>query len=130
MFLLVALAVTGMPPLSGFVGKFLILQASVASPRMPWVIGVVLLTSLLTIVAMARSGTRLFFKIDANAAAAAAPLQLADLAAPVALLVAGAAMVIYAGPLHDFSEAAAEQLVVPSAYLDAVLQGARETGLP
>jgi multicomponent K+:H+ antiporter subunit D len=122
-FLLIALAVSGVPPLSGFIGKWLILQASVGDPLMPWVLGVLLATSLLVIMALARSGSRLFFKVD-DGAAAAVPPRLGDLGAPLALAIAGVGMVVYADPLYEFGQAAAAQLVQPGAYLAAVLQSA------
>ena len=110
-----------MPPLSGFIGKWLILQSSLGSTWMPWVLGVLLVTSLLGVIALARSGTRLFFEIDPAASAGAAPC-LRDFTAPLLLVLIGIAMVVYAGPLYEFSQAAAQQLVHPNAYLDAVLR--------
>jgi len=117
--------VSGLPPLSGFVGKWLILQASLGSPWMPWVIGVLLVTSLLGIMGLARSGSQLFFNTD-PAASAGAALRLADFSAPLVLVTAGIAMVVFAGPLYEFSQAAATQLAQPAAYLDAVLQAGGE----
>ena len=38
------------------------------------------------------------------------------------LVLIGIAMVVYAGPLYEFSQAAAQQLVHPDAYVNAVLQ--------
>ncbi|MBE2212219.1 MAG: monovalent cation/H+ antiporter subunit D, partial [Xanthomonadaceae bacterium] len=55
-FAFAAIAITGLPPLSGFVGKLLILQA-VPETRMPWVWGMILLTSWMAIVAFARAGS-------------------------------------------------------------------------
>jgi multicomponent K+:H+ antiporter subunit D len=120
-FLLVALAVSGMPPLSGFIGKWLILQASLGDPHMAWVLGVLLVTSLLVIMSLARSGSRLFLKVD-DGAVAATPPRLGDLGAPLALALAGVGMVVYAAPLYEFGQAAAAQLVQPAGYLAAVLQ--------
>ncbi|MFM1891428.1 MAG: hypothetical protein RLZ44_505 [Pseudomonadota bacterium] len=122
-FLLIALAVSGVPPLSGFIGKWLILQASITSPWLPWVLGVLLVTSLLAIMALARAGSRLFFKVE-PAATPAAALRPLDLGAPLLLVLAGIAMVVYAGPLFEFGRAAAAQLVQPQGYLTAVLQSA------
>jgi multicomponent K+:H+ antiporter subunit D len=120
-FLLIALAVGGMPPLSGFIGKWLILQASMGQPGMPWVFGVLLVTSLLVIMALARSGTLLFLKID-EGAIASAPARAADLGAPLVLALVGIGLVVYAGPLYEFGQAAAIQLSQPGNYLAAVLQ--------
>ena len=120
-YLLIALAVSGLPPLSGFIGKWLILQSSLGGTWMPWVLGVLLVTSLLAVIALARSGSQLFFKIDPGTSAGAAT-RLGDLTAPLLLVLLGIAMVLYAGPVYEFSQAAATQLVRPDAYLDAVLQ--------
>lgn len=121
LFLLIALTTSGMPPLSGFIGKWLILQASLGTPDMSWVLAVLLVTSLLTIMALARSGTRMFFSID-ELAIAASPARSGDLIAPVALATIGIAMVVYAGPLYDFAHMTATQLVQPEGYLAAVLK--------
>ena len=123
LFLVVAISVAGVPPLSGFVGKLLILQSSLDSPWAAWVLAVVLVTSLLTIVGLARSGSRLFYEVDAAAMTTNRPLRTGDLLAPATLAIAGVAMVAFAGPMYDFSRAAAEQLIAPTAYLTAVLPG-------
>jgi multicomponent K+:H+ antiporter subunit D len=120
-YLLIALAVSGLPPLSGFIGKWLILQSSLGTSSAPWVLGVLLVTGLLGVIALARSGSALFFETDPAANAGNAPC-LSDLAAPLLLVLIGIAMVVYAGPVYEFSQAAAKQLVQPGAYLDAVLQ--------
>ncbi len=120
-FLLVALASSGLPPLSGFIGKWLILQSSMDSPWMPWVLSVILVTSLLGVMGLARSGSQLFYNTD-PAMAAGATTRLGDLTAPLLLVFAGIALVVYAGPLYEFSQATAMQLVHPAGYLEAVLQ--------
>jgi len=121
LFLLIAIAVTGIPPLSGFVGKLLILQSTIDSPWMPWVFGVILMTSLLAVVALARSGSRLFFKID-HAATGAVTIRTGDLSGPVLLILVGISMVVFADPVYEFSRQAADQLVHPRDYMVAVLQ--------
>jgi multicomponent K+:H+ antiporter subunit D len=119
-FLIVAISITGVPPLSGFVGKFLILDATVATPWLAAVFGVLLFTSLLSIMAMARSGSRLFFKVDDDAQGAGT-IAAADLAGPLFLVTVGMVLVIFADPVHDFARLAADQLVNPDGYLAAVL---------
>lgn len=120
-FLLAATASSGLPPLSGFIGKWLILQSSMHSPWMPWVLSVILVTSLLGIMGLARSGSQLFYNTD-PALPAGTTTRLGDLAAPFVLVLAGMALVVFAGPLYEFSQAAAMQLVQPAGYLEAVLQ--------
>ncbi len=127
-FLLIAIAVSGLPPLSGFIGKWLILQSSIGNPWMPWVLAVLLVTSLLGVMGLARSGSQLFFDTDGWAEAGPAT-RLPDLAAPLVLALLGIALVVYAGPMYEFSRAAATQLVQPSAYVEAVLQAAEAGGI-
>ena len=125
LFLLAAVAISGLPPLSGFLGKWLILQSSFGTPWMVWVVGVLLVTSLLGVMGLARSGSQLFFDTEPRADAGAT-IELIDITAPLLLMLAGIGLVIYAGPLYEFSQAAATQLVQPSGYLEAVLQPAGE----
>ena len=120
LFLVLAVAAAGLPPLSGFVGKVLILQAGLETPWMPWIIGVVLITSLINLTALVRAGSVLFFKTSRKAGAATLP-EPAYLV-PVAALTAVAVMlVVYAGPIVDFVTATAAQLATPAVYIDAVL---------
>jgi len=61
-FFLLAVLIAGLPPLSGFLGKWMLLRAALDAPAMPWVFTVVLSVGLLTIVALARSGSLLFYR--------------------------------------------------------------------
>jgi multicomponent K+:H+ antiporter subunit D len=124
LYFLLAIAVTGMPPLSGFLGKLLILQASWQSPAMVWIWVAVLASSLLAICGMARAGSVLFW------ASRGAPLPVARGPAPalaragIGLLVAALiALTVFAAPALRLAEATAAQLMTPSAYVAAVLQG-------
>ena len=123
MFLLIAVAVAGMPPLSGFVGKFLILRSALDTPWSNWVFGVLLGTSLLAIMALARTGSRLFFQVDETAAAAGP--RAGDLVGPSLLVAAGIALVVFADPVYEFCQAAATQLLQRGDYLAAVLGSPR-----
>ena len=123
LFLLACITVAGIPPLSGFIGKLLILQSSVGTPWLSWVFGVLLVTSLLGIMALARSGSTLFFATDNTAATKAAPRNL-DLAGLVSLITAGILLVVFAEPVYDFGREAATQLLQPDGYIEAVLPGA------
>jgi multicomponent K+:H+ antiporter subunit D len=120
LFLLLAMAVAGLPPLSGFVGKILLLQAGLESPWVRWIFAVVLTTSLLTLVALARAGSTLFYKTDPRAGSATLPSG-ADLVPVIALALSGVALVIYAGPLYSFTMATVGQLLDTGTYIGAVL---------
>jgi multicomponent K+:H+ antiporter subunit D len=121
MFLLIALAVIGMPPLSGFLGKLMILRSTLDTGWSAWVFSVLLISSLLVLMAMARTGSRVFFKVD-SAAGDAAMVRPIDLTGPVLLLAAGIALVVFADPVYQYGQLAAAQVVQPTDYLNAVLQ--------
>lgn len=62
MFFVAAIAILGLPPLSGFIGKLLILQAVVDYPYWGWVWGTILGTSVLGLIGFAYSGSTVFWK--------------------------------------------------------------------
>ena len=113
LFFATAIGVAGMPPLSGFLGKLLILQARWDFAAVVW--PVVLTTSLLTIVALARLGSDLFWK-----SATADRPATASLIAPVLILSALVALTIWAGPMTDTLTLLARDLHAPAPYLATV----------
>lgn len=132
LFFAAAIAMAGMPPLSGFIGKLLVLDAARHAPGAAWIWGAILLTSLVTIVGLARAGSDLFWKpfgtdgpdpSDEPAAEAvetpAAPAL--PFVAVFALLAGLVALTVLAGPAMDFAEATARQLYDPAGYIRAVL---------
>jgi multicomponent K+:H+ antiporter subunit D len=125
-FLLAAIATTGLPPLSGFLGKVWILDVLRAHPAWPWLWAAILATSLLAVLAFARAGSLLFWKSTAiGATAEADPAPRARPALPlVATAVLVAAPVLLAasaGPIARNLEVTAAQLHDRAAYVEAVL---------
>ncbi len=127
-FFITALLVVGLPPLSGFLGKFLVLRAALADPAWPWVLGLVLVTGLLGLVALARSGSLLFLR--AAGPLEAAPPSVAALIPVAGLLALCLALLIWAGPLVGFAAATADQVLHPGAYVQAVLHPTAAGGTP
>ena len=114
-----AVLVAGLPPLSGFLGKFLVLRAALADPVWPWMMGIVLTSGLLGLIALSRSGSLLFLRAEGKAGAA--PTSAVALAPVIGLLALCLALTIWAGPILGFANAAADQLLRPQAYIQAVL---------
>jgi multicomponent Na+:H+ antiporter subunit D len=126
MFLVSALSLAGIPPLSGFISKFALIQAGVAEDHYV-VIGVSLLVSLLTLFAMIRIWTGAFWSPpEDKTLAVAAPVQRSGgpllMVVPTAALVAGSLLIaIAAGPIYSFSERTADDLLDRQGYIDEVL---------
>jgi len=129
LFFAAAIAMAGMPPLSGFLGKLMILQAIRAEDWWIWGWAFVLVTSLIAIVGFARAGSALFWRPhDATMPAARDPFALvpgttsgwgvAAIGAMMALIVA---LTVAAAPVMRYTDATAAQLYNPSEYINAVL---------
>ncbi|MBV0934537.1 monovalent cation/H+ antiporter subunit D [Marinobacterium weihaiense] len=122
MFFVAAMAVAGIPPFSGFVGKVMLLQSADSTSEMFWAWPAILISSLVTIVALSRGGTTLFWRrsSDKTQADPASPWHIA---AVVVLLAAAPLMVVLGGPITAYTAAAAEQLHQVPASLDLLLPG-------
>ena len=118
LYLAAAVAMAGMPPLSGFIGKLLILDAFRDQSALVW--SVILLSSFLMILGFARVGSTLFWKPAASETHAAdhAPEGLA-FTATIALLAGLILLTVLAGPLTDWLAGTAAELDQPMDYIDA-----------
>ena len=117
-----AIATAGMPPLSGFLGKLLVMDA-LRHHDLWWLIWAAILgTSLLLILALARAGSTVFWKAYADDTpepeGPAQPLALGAVGLLLGLIIA---MTVFAGPLMHWLEGTANQLHDAGAYIDAVL---------
>ena len=120
LFFMGAMALAGLPPLSGFLGKVLLLQASGATAAQPWVWSIVLGTSLLLLVALGRMGSSLFWTVQNDPAMTAIPAPVRRWWPAAALLAAGPLLMLFGQPLLQFTTAAAGQLSQPLALLESL----------
>jgi multicomponent Na+:H+ antiporter subunit D len=126
LFALPALSIAGLPPFSGFVGKFALVGSGIESDE--WaIVAVSLLVSLLTMYVMVRIWSGVFWGEPEDPAIAAwiesdestvPRLMTGSASAVVALSVA---LMIFAGPLYDYSERTAGDLMTPERYVEAVI---------
>jgi multicomponent K+:H+ antiporter subunit D len=134
-FFAAAIAMAGMPPLSGFLGKLLVLDALRGPDVIVWAWTAILVGSLLTIVGFARAGSALFWKSteieaplpDADGAAphnAATVAQVTPVMLTLAVLVA---LAVFAGPVATYLEQTSAQLFDRSGYISAVLAPVEES---
>lgn len=123
LYFLAALATAGMPPLSGFIGKLLILDATRASPQSAAIWTTVLVTSLLLIAGFARAGSVLFWKRREGSLAAVKldGTRTIPVAVVAAMLGLTAALAVFAGPVMDEMNLTVDQLLEPARYVRAVL---------
>ena len=108
--LLLAASVIGLPPLPGFLGKLMILQAA-QGPQAPWLWTVVLLVGFLSLLGLARAGSVLFWAVEPEREGGKAGASPRLLLATLSLLGAMLVMTVAATPMKRYTDAAARQLV-------------------
>lgn len=139
LFFAAAIAMAGMPPLSGFLGKLLVLDALRDPGSMVWAWPAILVGSLLTIIGFARAGSALFWKSTAipllapNPDTTALPNEaepvratVAQVAPTMAALAVLASLAVFAGPVSAYLEDTSAQLFDRAGYVAAVLDPGEE----
>jgi multicomponent Na+:H+ antiporter subunit D len=154
----------GIPPLSGFLAKFALLQAAAEDGGVGAyiLIAAMLLTSLLTLYAMTKVWARAFWRTPGDGLGKARERQIVlpgsstavvirstvggargiggrristsesypigMLGATVALILLSLAYTVWAGPIAEFTQRAAAELLDPSAYINAVRAASAASG--
>ena len=132
LFMFAVIAMTGLPPLSGFIGKLLLLSAALENPAFFWILAVVLVSGLLMIIAVARAGSLLFYNVLPQEAChtvdgkpvceSPKQIKLKGLSAVLALLSIAVVLVVFAKPVHHLTDSVAAQLSDKSQYQTEVLE--------
>lgn len=124
-FFAAAIAMAGMPPLSGFIGKLLVMQATWGRPEQALIWATILITSLIAILGFARAGSTLYWKANAidPGGRHAAPVDrpALPLVATGILLAGLVALTVFAGPVTAWMQGTSLQLLDRTAYITAVL---------
>jgi multicomponent K+:H+ antiporter subunit D len=121
-----AIAMAGMPPLSGFLGKLLVMDALRDPSVMVTAWTAILLGSLVTIVGFARAGSVVFWKstaVPAEPDEAETPVRAGFMqVAPAAACIAGLGLLaVFAGPVSGFLDDTSAQLFDRGGYVTSVL---------
>jgi multicomponent K+:H+ antiporter subunit D len=136
-FMLCALLVAGLPPLSGFVAKVALLS-SVLNPQGTgatgvttpvsdawWFIGLLLFSGVVTTVSLSRTGIRHFWSTGGRLVQ---EVKVVEAFSVVALLSACVLLSVCADPVLRYTRAAAADLHAPEAYIRAVLSAKPRPG--
>lgn len=122
LFFFAAISVAGLPPLSGFLGKLMLLRAVPTGFPALLMWSVLLIGGLGLLIALSRSGSTLFWRTSGAPAAEDGADRLRTLAC-AGLLLGSLLMALAAAPLHDYVQATARQLLDLSPYLQIGLGG-------
>jgi multicomponent K+:H+ antiporter subunit D len=120
LYFFAAVAVSGLPPLSGFLAKLSILQAAQVSTAAVWVWAVILISGLFVIVTLSRAGTAIFWRTE-DTRGEPRPVRGLEALATVGLLAGALLLMVFGAQALDYTQATAEQLLHRSGYIEAVL---------
>lgn len=123
LFLVPALSLAGLPPLSGFLAKFAVVRAGLDDAQYLGV-AVAIVVSLLTLVSMVKIWVAAFWgdvePVDRAASVGLLRSQPLMAAGTAVIVVASLAIAVAAGPFYEFAEKAARQALDVASYVSAV----------
>lgn len=124
-FLIPAMSLAGLPPLSGFFAKFVVIKAGVEASAW-WATGFGLFVGLLTLYSMIKIWGEVFWKAAPDGVTLSTTKLSPWALMPVVLLATMTVMIGFFGePLLQIAEISAEQLLNSQGYVEAVLGGAQ-----
>jgi len=125
LFIIPAFALAGVPPLSGFFAKFILIKAGIEASRFG-ITAVALFTGLLTLYSMIKIWNEAFLKKHPAYQEKERPkirLQFLDVLPSLILGLVTILMGIFAAPVFGYTMDAAGGLLDPSYYIETVLNG-------
>jgi multicomponent Na+:H+ antiporter subunit D len=125
LFILPAFALAGVPPLFGFFAKFILIRAGIDAGQYV-IVAVAIATAMLTLYSMIKIWNEAFLKrspesieVETYFKKPGFPKQLPSIILGAASLLMG----LFAATVFGFTMVAAEQLMVPTTYIESVLIG-------
>ncbi len=122
LFLIPAFSLAGVPPLSGFWAKFALIRAGLDQGHYT-VVAAALVVSLLTLFSMTKIWAEVFWKADPHPEQTENPplAGLLNMILPITMLAIITLIIgLFSEPFFALATAAAEQLLDPSQYIEAV----------
>ena len=123
-YFIAAIAMAGLPPLSGFIGKLLVLDATADTASIAIIWATILAGSLVAVVGLARGGSVIFWNTTGPAPQSAphsAPISALSLAATFILVALLVLLTVLAGPATGLLEATVTQLFDRAGAIAAIL---------
>jgi len=127
LFLIPALSLAGIPPLSGFWAKFMVIDASFRGD-MAWIGALALFVGLLTVFSMSKIWIEAFWKTSPRKVARVRAVPVAMLAPIAALGLITLAIGFNPEPLVAFAHVAADTMTDPARFIAAVFPEPRIAG--
>lgn len=120
LFLIGAVAAAGLPPLSGFFGKLLILQSVEPGMEMAWLWSILLIGSFLVVIAYSRAGSIVFWRTVDGHLEKPDRLNGRISVSAGALTFLAVLIVALAGPINRYTDATAAQIHNNDAYIETL----------
>jgi multicomponent Na+:H+ antiporter subunit D len=123
LYIIPAFALAGIPPISGFFAKFILIKAGFEAGQYA-VTAVALFTGLLTLYSMIKIWNEAFLKAESNEKSETktqGKLRVIDYFPSIFLGLISLLMGIFANTIFDFVQQAAEILMNPNLYIDKIL---------
>ncbi len=121
LFFVYAIAAASMPPFSGFLGKMMILSASLASPWVLVIFAIVLVTGLGIIISLTRTGTLLFYHTKNEEEAIESTLDVSIFYPIMYLFALCVLLIVFANPISGFTEQVSLMIFDSQGYISKVL---------
>ncbi len=123
LFIIPAFALVGVPPLSGFFAKFILVKAGIESKDYI-IVAVAVLTAMLTLYSMIKIWNEAFLKESPTTELAKSEevkLRFGHFLPSIILGIASVLLGLFAATIFEFATRAANQLIEPAAYINSVL---------
>jgi multicomponent K+:H+ antiporter subunit D len=131
-FAVAALVLAGLPPLSGFLAKFVMISSAFAAEGAPgsatwWFTGAMIVSGLFVLIAMLRNGINIFWTSMPEGPIHLRALEITPI---VGLLLLCVLLALVAGPAMAYLGDTANFLHQPASYIEAVLKTPASAGAP
>ncbi|MFO7995406.1 MAG: monovalent cation/H+ antiporter subunit D [Marinobacter sp.] len=121
LFLVAAISLASLPPFSGFISKAWILRSSSHLSDYLWLWAAILVSGLFIIAALSRAGSGWFWRPGECTIKPSPPLDSARSSTVAVMIAISFSLSLFAQPIMEYVEAAAELIYQPSGYVNAVL---------